>query len=272
MEAQNEMKLDLDAFSLNDYDNARIEMPQKPSMSEEDVNAQLLEYAISTGADVSSVDELDEAWVTSMFDGLSTVDEVRQAIVDEYDKELEQEYGSMKYQRCCDALVGRLEGEIPADFIAASVEQMRESKLARLASMNMSFEQYLREQHVTPDQFDDMVRDETIYVLRLNTALDLLSIALNTQVGNDELTEYLAAPDPKKFLDEIREKNKVEEARQAAKRVKTMRRVMDTAIINGGVQQEAPEKLSFVKDDVIDLDSIPEPQIKETSGQWFTIE
>ncbi len=34
---------------------------------------------------------------------------------------------------------------------------------------------------------------------------------------------------PQKFLEEIREKGQVEAARQAAVRVKTMRRVIDTA-------------------------------------------
>lgn len=268
MEAKNVLELDLDAFSLNDYDNARIEMPLRPSMCEEDVNAQLLEYAISTGAKVSSVDELDEAWVRSMFDGLNTVDEVRQAIVDEFDKELEQEYVSIKYQKCCEALVARLEGEVPDEVLAANIEQMRENKLARIKDMNMSYEQYLREEHVTPDQFDDMIRDETLYMLRLNAAIDLLSVALGTQVGNDELTEYLTTPDPEKFLAEIREKGMVEQARLAAKRVKTMRRVMDTAIINGGVEEKAPEKLSFIKEEGVDFDDIPTiPLIKDATAE-----
>lgn len=36
-------------FKLNDYDNISIDMPEKPAMSEEDIDAQLFEYVLSSG-------------------------------------------------------------------------------------------------------------------------------------------------------------------------------------------------------------------------------
>ena len=50
-----------------------------------------------------------------------------------------------------------------------------------------------------------------------------------TTVPNAELTEYLACEDPARFLEELRESGKVEQARKAAARVKVMRRVIETA-------------------------------------------
>ena len=92
---------------------------------------------------------------------------------------------------------------------------------------------------MTPDQYEEKLAQETLYLLRLNMALDLLAPVLGIQVGNHEITEYLSSPNPQKFLEEIREKGQVEAARQAAVRVKTMRRVIDTAYVNGVIEGSA---------------------------------
>ena len=44
------IELDANDFKLNDYDNLRIIMPAKPTLSEDDVDAQLFEYVLSGGA------------------------------------------------------------------------------------------------------------------------------------------------------------------------------------------------------------------------------
>ena len=128
---------------------------------------------------------------------------------------------------------------------------------------------------MTPDQYEDKLRNETLYQMRLNIALDIMADVLNMQVGNHELTEYLSAPDPEKFLAEIREKNMVEEARRAAVRVKVMRRVIDTAIVT---EEGAPEKPVEVKpapedddEEMPDLGKMPLPQIRDDHPDEFRI-
>ena len=225
------LQLSPEDFSLSDYDNVRITLPEKPSISREDVDAQLFGFVLSTGRSVNSIDDLDDEWVKGNFEGLSTIEDVRQAIVDDYERNLELEYSDMKYRACCDALVERLQGEVDEAVVASNVESMRQTNQARLEAMHMSFEQYLRDESMTPDQYEEKLAQETLYLLRLNMALDLLAPVLGIQVGNHEITEYLSSPNPQKFLEEIREKGQVEAARQAAVRVKTMRRVIDTAYV-----------------------------------------
>lgn len=262
------VELDPKDFKLNDYDNVRITMPAKPALSEEDVDAQLFEYVLSGGKKINSIADLDDEWVQSNFDGLNTIEDVRQAIKDQYDHDLEFEYSDIKYKICAEALMDRLEGEIDEELLKHNIDVVREGNLKRLEEMHISFEQFLREERLTPDQFEDKLRDEVIYQLRLNVALDIMADVLNMQVGNHELTEYLSAPDPEKFLAEIREKNMVEEARRAAVRVKVMRRVIDTAIVTEEGAEEAPavpEPEPAADDDieVPDFDNMPAPQIKD---------
>lgn len=207
--------LDMADFKLVDYDNIRIEMPEPPSITEEDIDAQLFEYVISGGKQIQSIADLDDAWVRDNFDGLETVQDVRQSIKDQYDKEMEYQLNDVKLQNCCEALIARLEGEVPEDIIQNNIDFMRENNQRLLDGMHMSFEQFLREEHMTADQYEAKLCDEAIYQLKLNVALDLMADVLGTQVGNHELTEYLSAPDPEAFLAEIREKDQVENARRA---------------------------------------------------------
>lgn len=225
--------LDVKDFTLSDYDNLRIEMPPTPALSEEDIDAQLFEYVLSGGKQIQSINDLDDEWVRQNFDGLETIQDVRLAIKNQYDKEMEYQINDMKMQECCKALIDRLEGEVPEDILQNNIDFMRANNLKLLESMHSSYEQFLREEHMTDDQYEEKLRDEALYQLKLNAALDLMADVLGMQVGNHEITEYLSAPDPEAFLATIREKGQVESARRAAVRIKVLRRAIDTAIVNG---------------------------------------
>ena len=261
--------LDPKDFKMKDYDNVRITMPAKPVMTEEDIDAQLFGYALSTNKKLGSLTELDDDWVKANFDGLDTIEEVRQAIKDQYDHDMEFETADIKYRACCDALIERVEGTIPQDLVDANVEVMFKGNEARLAEMHISLDQYLREEHLTRDQYDEKVRKETLYQMKLNLALDMMVEVLCMQVGNHEICDYLSTPDPKAFLEELRETGQVEAARKAAVRVKAMRRVIDTAIVTveGEEEQPAQPVAPVVEDDdddfvMPDLENLPRPTIR----------
>ena len=57
------LELDPSNFKLSCYDNLSITMPQKPALSEDDIDAQLFEYVLSTNGSIKSVAELDDEWV-----------------------------------------------------------------------------------------------------------------------------------------------------------------------------------------------------------------
>lgn len=282
MSAAQIIDLDPKDFKLSDFDNVRITMPVRPIMTEEDVDAQLFEYVISGGKHIKSIADLDDDWVKANFDGLETIEDVKQAIKDDYDRSLSYEESDIKFQACSKALIDRLEGDIPQDAIDHNVEVTRAGNLERLAEMHLTMDQYLSEEKMTTEEYEAKLVDEVVRQMRLNVALDLMADVLGTQVGNHEITEYLSTPNPQAFLDEIREKNLVESARQAAVRVKVMRRVVDTAIVtevdeNGNVViKEETEPTSSPacasEDDEVlpDLDHLPIPQISnnDNSCEW----
>lgn len=282
MSAEQIIDLDPKDFKLNDYDNVRITMPAKPAMTEDDVDAQLFEYVLSGGTHIKSIADLDDEWVKANFEGLETIEDVRQAIKDDYDRSIAFEQSDIKFQECCKALIARLEGEIPQEAIDHNVEVTRAGNLERLAEMHLTMEQYLSEENMTTADYEAKLVDEVAYQMRLNVALDIMADVLGAQVGNHEITEYLSTPNPQAFLEEIREKNLVENARRAAVRVKVMRRVVDTAIVteideNGNVvvkeaEASAPAQprkgtegdADSADEQMPDFEHLPAPQISNS--------
>ncbi|MDO4502159.1 MAG: hypothetical protein Q4D06_03150 [Coriobacteriia bacterium] len=270
--AENTKIIELDPanYTLNDYDNVRITLPPKEVMTNEDIDAELFQYVISSGKQIKSIADLDDEWVKRTFEGMETIDEVRNAIVEDYERQQEFARADLKYHACCEVLIDRLEGEIPADVIQNNVNAIRKGNEEQLAMMQMSLTQYLREEHLTLDQYEAKLQKEAEYQTKLNLALDCMAVVLCTQVGNHELTEYLSTPDPAAFIAEIREKGLVEEARRAAVRVKVMRRVVDTAIVTIEGEEPEPVKPVVVEDEepfiMPDFDEMPNPNIVNADG------
>ncbi len=223
--------LDPKAFSLSAYDNVKISMPPIPMAEEGDIDAQLFGYVASAekGSGITSIADLDDAWVQKTFEGLDSVRALRAAIKRDIEKQGRRDWDNLKFQKCLDALVDRLEGEISDEVLDANVEQSRALYNERLLSFGMTKRQYLREEHLTEEQFEEKLREDVAFQLKSNMALDKLIEASNTEVAKSELTEYLSCEDPATFVAELEESGRVEDARHAAARVKVMRRVVEKA-------------------------------------------
>lgn len=228
-------QLDPNDFKLSDYDGLTIVMPKLPTATEEDIDAQLFSYIASSGQGASSkgLSDLDDEWVKENFGGvgITTLKDLRISIRSDLNRQSKAEYENLKFRTCSEAVAARLEGEIPADVLDANVEASRGRYEQQLRMMGTTKVRYMRDEHLTEEQYEQRVRDDVAFQLKLNMALDKMVEATTMTVPNSELTEYLACEDPEQFLTELRESGRVEEARQAASRVKMMRRLVETAVI-----------------------------------------
>ncbi len=225
--------LDPDDFEISSYDVVEIEMPRKQVATDEDVDAQLFGFAVSQrGSAAMGIDELDDAWVRETFgEQAGTIAQLREHIAHDLNRRFDQAYQEIVYERCADALIGRLSGGISEDALAAAVEQAGPGYEGRLAQMGMTKAQYLREEGISEEEFERRLSDDVRRQLLLNVALDKMIGVSGATVATGELTEYLACDDPQSFVEELKAKGLVEQARRAATRVKVMRRVVETARI-----------------------------------------
>ncbi|HIW76920.1 MULTISPECIES: hypothetical protein [Gordonibacter] len=224
-------ELDLDSVTLSSYERVRLTMPSLPHAKDDDVDAQLFEYVASADKDshITCIADLDDEWVRSMFDGMNTMAELRDAIKRDLDKHYLRDWNALKFQRCTDALVARVEADISDEVLDKNVEASRAQYDQRLASFGMTKAQYLREERMTEEEYEQKLRDDVAFQLKLNAGLDKLIEATNIDVPKSELHEYLACDDPAEFAAELEKNGKVEEARHAAARVKAMRRLVEAA-------------------------------------------
>ncbi len=226
-------QLDLSAFALSSLDSVRVVMPPAPVATDDDVDAQLFVYVASATnhSPIRSIGDLTDEWVKGQFDGINTMAELRAGIKQDLERQGMVAWNNTKFQKCSDALVARLEGELPKEVIAANVEVSHAQYESRLRLMGSTKERYLREEHLTPEQFDEKLRDDVVFQLKLNAALDKMIEAKGIEVAKSELTEYLSTDDPDSFLAEIEANGRVEDACQAAARVKAMRHIVETAVV-----------------------------------------
>lgn len=228
-----ETQLDEGSFTLSDYGPLEISLPPLPLASDEDVDAQLAGYAASMAAASAGEGavELTDEWVRATFEGLESLDQLRAYVRADLEREARRALDDLKLQRCADALVRRVEGEIPAAILDAAVASSRDHYLARLRAAGTNKVQYMREHGIDEARFEEMMRDDIRRQMLVNIALDKMAQATGTVVANAEITEYLACEDPERFVEELQEKGRVEDARKAAARVKMMRRLVEAARI-----------------------------------------
>lgn len=237
-------QLNPDDFKMTNYEGLKLEMPQRPAATDQDVDAQLFGYLASSGMD-KGLAELDDEWVRDMFGGIgvSTMSELRASIKVDLNRQSRMDWDNLKVRLASEQLAGRLEGDIPAEVLDANVEASRGQYEQRLREMGTTKARYLADEGLTEEQYEQNVRDDVAFQLKLNMALDKMVEATTTTVPNNELTEYLACDDPERFLADLRESGRVEEARQAASRVKIMRRLLETAEVDvEGVEKDIVTK------------------------------
>ena len=225
-------QIDLSAFALADRGSVSIEMPSAPAFEEKDIDAQLFSYVAQAekGARIHSIADLDDAWVQANFPDVKTVVELREVIRRDLERERDLGLKNVRFQRCADALVARLEGELSEEVIAAYAKASRAQYAERLAAAGMGKHHYMQQMNMSESEFEEKLLEDVVFQLKLNIALDLLAQE-EEAVADDELTSYLSVADPDTFLDEARATGKLDEARQAAMRVKVMRGVVASAVV-----------------------------------------
>lgn len=218
-------------FSLNLEGKLKVIMPPTQEIEEADIDAQLFSYISNApkGSSLTSLKDLDDNWVQANFPDFKSIAEFRDNLRFQLEREQNFAYESLKFARSTDVLINHLQGEIPQSVIDANFENMRIQSENTIHSFGETIPDYLRRANLSEDEYMEKIREETYHNLALNMALDLYATKEGISVSEDEITQYLSTDDPDAFLAEIREADKMDEARIAAARVKAMRHLVAEA-------------------------------------------
>lgn len=223
--------VDLGEFELSDYDGVAITMPPAPTVSEEDIDAQLFTYVANApkGSGIVSIADLDDAWVAETFPDLGTLAALRDSIRKSLMEEMTEALETYRYLQCADALISKLVGTLPVDLVDDRAEEVRQRNEEMFRMSGISKARYFEDEGLTKDTYEERVREEAEHDVALNIALDKLIEHEGVTVAVEEITQYLMCDDPDGFLNELEEKGLVEKAKLAAVRVKAMREVVENA-------------------------------------------
>lgn len=168
---------------------------------------------------------LTDTWVQENITGMSTVPEfcagTRLRIENRRREEL---FASMPIA-AANILAARLVEPIPDEAVREAFENSTRSFLAFLDEQGSSREEFLEQEHITSEQFDEQLKTETREMVTQGLALVALAEHLDLEVSQEEMDAALGESDPRHRAEARKaceEAGMLPRAREAALRMKAM--------------------------------------------------
>ena len=158
----------------------------------EELKGQPAEFKITiNGISERILPELDDDFVQDVSESASTVDEYKTEIAKNVQEELENQRDDDIENKLVDALVEKVEGEIPEAMFTNKLEDMLKEFDYRLRSQGLDLNTYMQYTGLTKESFNDQYRDEAEKRVKVRLALEKIAEIENLEATEDDLNaEY----------------------------------------------------------------------------------
>lgn len=158
----------------------------------EELKGQPVEFKITiNGISERILPELDDDFVQDVSESASTVDEYKTEIAKNVQEELENQRDDDIENKLVDALVEKVEGEIPEAMFTNKLEDMLKEFDYRLRSQGLDLNTYMQYTGLTKESFNDQYRDEAEKRVKVRLALEKIAEIENLEATEDDLNaEY----------------------------------------------------------------------------------
>ena len=136
--------------------------------------------------------ELNDEFVKELkYDGVNTVDELRNYTKDNLAKRKESEAANKAESDLMDKIAEITEVEIPEVMVKSELDNMIQNYEARMMQQGLSLAQFLKITNQTVDQLRDSMKDDVNKRIKINLALDQIAKSENVTVNDEDLnSEY----------------------------------------------------------------------------------
>ena len=136
--------------------------------------------------------ELNDEFVKELkYDGVNTVDELRNYTKDNLTKRKESEAANKAESDLMDKIAEITEVEIPEVMVKSELDNMIQNYEARMMQQGLSLAQFLKITNQTVDQLRDSMKDDANKRIKINLALDQIAKSENVTVNDEDLnSEY----------------------------------------------------------------------------------
>ncbi len=228
-------KPNLDDYQLDLSFPLKIVMDGVKEVTEEDIDSELFVILLNTNekSGMNSISDLDDAWVKKNYPGLSGIEELRANLRRQLEQESVYSTQNEKLQMISNLLAEGLRGDIPQDLLEANMGVIRERREEAALELGKPLGQYLMEEGISQEDFLADVLEETRHEVSIGIALDKYIQMEGIEVAEEEVPDFFQTGDREAFMREIRANNEVDQAREAAARIKAMRKLLEETELVG---------------------------------------
>lgn len=180
---------------------------------------------------VKNKPELTDAWVKEKIE-FDSVDEFKARIAESIRQQKSAELPPLKERLVVEELASRLVGEPSALLVNQTEQGIYRDFFNNLQRQNLSFDAFLANANITPDQFREDVKKQAVDAASQALALDALARSLSLTITDEELHEEFensGAPDPAALYRDWKNNGRLSEIREGLLRMKAARHLNENA-------------------------------------------
>ena len=225
-------------YSLTSYDPVEITV-DVPYTSEDDVQYGLELMLADMGGTMKDLD--DPNWVSTHFNGLTTRQQVVEAVRQEIQLSGIQMAEQQKVSKCVEALAARLAQSVPPQHVEEARNALRMHFTQQLQAEGLTPDQFMARSGVTPAQLDNMFASQALQMTEGDAALSAYAHEKKLKVSEEEYGRLLGIPaeELQETINQVRANGQMDEMREAALRAKAVQIVV--AECSCSYNHESPE-------------------------------
>lgn len=206
-------------YSLTSYAPVEIDV-DVPYTSEEDVQYALEMTLADMGGTAKDLD--DSSWVSEHFEGLTTRQQVMEALRQEIRLSSIQMAEQQKLGKCVEALATRLAQSVPPQHVEEAREALRMRFTQQLQAEGLTPDQFMARSGATPAQLENMFASQAAQMAEGDAALSAYAHEKKLKVSEEEYGRLLGIPaeELQTVIDQARATGQMDELKEAALRAK----------------------------------------------------
>ena len=179
---------------------------------------------------IKVVPELDEEFASKL--GVDSIDALKNQITDAINKQKAQQLPTLKEQRCVNELAKRVHGDIPANYVAFTRQDILREFYMNLQQQGVTLDQLFTQQGITADEFNQDLDEEADEVAAQTLALDALFAHLGLEVTDEDLDkEFSVVENPAEVRKSWEDNGRMSELREGIRRRKATEWLVENAVV-----------------------------------------
>ena len=177
--------------------------------------------------------EVTDEWAKETM-GFEDVADMRTRIAQSIEVQKEGYLPRLKENNCLQALMTRIEGEVPGALVEQQQANLLQEFFGQLQGAGMTLDGYLKMQNITSDQFKEDIKAQATDEVKSGLALVAWARHNNiTATDEDVLGEFVKAgvPEPEAMMEQWRKEGRLYLIREGVIRGKAVNNVMDCAVV-----------------------------------------